>query len=269
MLGDDNVCSLTLEAIGDKHQTHLLQNKMVNLAPENPQKKQIDTEFLKLISGDEPLLANPKFGNPYNFYSPSKHFFSVNMIPKIYDASPALERRMIILPFEEQFFGDRDDKTLKDKVKQLADAILLWSVGGLMSLLARGEFYSDKTIEKAKSDFIHHLNPIKMFCRECLAKNEMDNSFEYTQDVYRTYQKWADDNGQPRKALRNMAEEIALHFPQTKYTKHPDQKNRRSILTNIKIYVDLGGISSSWENPEVFVTENIVRVEYEYTWLLS
>ena len=118
------------------------------------------------------LRCRVKFKNPIEFRPIAKHIFSMNEIPIIVDKTYALQRRLIILRFNQVFKGKKRDKFLEDKLSEELSGILNWCLEGLHRVLKNKEIYVSDQMEKDKRDFMKQVNPIILFVEEACIVGE-------------------------------------------------------------------------------------------------
>ena len=100
MLGDSNIASLDLKELGDRFKTAELFGKLANIGDD------IGDEFIanasvfkKLVTGDR-VNVERKGQDPFEFNNYAKFLFSANNIPRMKDKTGAVQRRLVIVPFD-------------------------------------------------------------------------------------------------------------------------------------------------------------------------
>ncbi len=106
LLGDNNISSLDLKELGERFKTAELFGKLANIGDD------IGDEFIanvaifkKLVTGDR-INVERKGQDPFDFNNYSKMLFSANNIPRIKDKTGAIQRRLVIIPFDAKFSVD-------------------------------------------------------------------------------------------------------------------------------------------------------------------
>jgi putative DNA primase/helicase len=88
---------------------------------------------LKLLTGCDPVSARKLYHEFFTFIPNAKFWLAANHKPAVADDSPGFWRRIRLIPFLQQFVGDRADKDLASKLKAEASGILRWAVDGCLS----------------------------------------------------------------------------------------------------------------------------------------
>src|SRR5699024_4892885 len=116
MLGSENISSLDLSELGERFKTAELFGKLANIGDD------IGDEFVanpalfkKLVTGDR-VNVEKKGQDPFEFNNYSKFIFSANKIPRIKDRTGAVQRRLVIIPFNASF--SKDDPDFDPYIKQ-------------------------------------------------------------------------------------------------------------------------------------------------------
>lgn len=195
LLGDDNISSLDLSELGDRFKTAELFGKLANIGDD------IGDEFVanpalfkKLVTGDR-VNVEKKGQDPFEFNNYSKFIFSANQIPRIKDRTGAVQRRLIIIPFNANFSKDDPDfdPYIKHKLlkKSSLEYLIKLGVGGLKRVLKNKSFTKSERVEKELEEYEKNNNPILLFFDET-EKDEIVN--ESVSDLYRMYTVFCAEN---------------------------------------------------------------------------
>lgn len=193
LLGDDNISSLDLKELGDRFKTAEMFGKLANIGDD------IGDEFIanpsifkKLVTGDR-VNAERKGRDPFEFNNYSKLLFSANNIPRIKDKTGAVQKRLVIIPFDAKFtvnkpgFNPHIKHLLKtDEVMQYLIKI---GIEGLQRVLTNRQFTQSAKVKRAMDEYEESNNPILGFFKECGDENfQIEN--EPTNKVYKRYQEY-------------------------------------------------------------------------------
>jgi len=102
-LGKGNVSSCTPQQLGMRFKPAQMYRKLANLAGDIPAKGISDTGILKMSTGGDPINAEFKGQDDFDFISYAKHIFSANKLPKSYDRTRAFHRRWRYIKFPRIF----------------------------------------------------------------------------------------------------------------------------------------------------------------------
>lgn len=195
LLGDNNISSLDLSELGDRFKTAELFGKLANIGDD------IGDEFVanpalfkKLVTGDR-VNVEKKGQDPFEFNNYSKFIFSANQIPRIKDRTGAVQRRLIIIPFNASFSKDDPDfdPYIKHKLlkKSSLEYLIKLGVDGLKRVLKNKSFTKSEKVQKELEEYEKNNNPILLFFDE-VNKEEIIN--ESVPDVYRMYTVFCSEN---------------------------------------------------------------------------
>lgn len=134
ILGKDNVSSVTLHQLShDQFAAANVYGKIANIAAELSSEEVRDLTNLKMMTGEDPVHANRKYGNQFSFVNQAFFAFSANEIPNVGEGSRAYLARMVPFHFANSFEGSEDPAV---------EAALMAELPGIFRLLveALGRF---------------------------------------------------------------------------------------------------------------------------------
>ena len=193
LLNYDNISSLDLKEIDMRFKTAELFGKLANIGDDigdefipNP------SMFKKIVTGDR-ISAERKGRDPFEFNPYCKLLFSANNIPRIKDKTGAVQRRLLIVPFDARFsVSDPDyDPYIKHKLMahEVMEYLITLGIKGLQRILMNRSFTTSEKIQKAIKEYEENNNPILGFFKECeLEGFKIEN--EPTKNVYSHYKEY-------------------------------------------------------------------------------
>uniref|UniRef100_A0AAU7GZA7 DNA primase n=1 Tax=Streptomyces phage Geonosis TaxID=3158856 RepID=A0AAU7GZA7_9CAUD len=198
--GAKNTSAVTLHNLAtDQFAAANLYGKMLNVAADLSNKHVEDLSLFKMITGEDVVQANRKYGNQFEFTNQCLVAFSANELPTVSEASRAYAERMKPFEFPNSFAG-REDKTLEDKLMSELPGILARWVKAYGRFLARGGYgRTDAATQanfEAKSDRV-----VQFFQDMCTVApatygQKMDAaSATGRRDVAIAFNAWAERNG--------------------------------------------------------------------------
>lgn len=199
MLCDENIASLDLGELGDRFKTAELFGKLANIGDD------IGDEFIanasifkKLVTGDR-INVERKGQDPFEFNNYAKLLFSANNIPRIKDKTGAVQRRLVIIPFDAKFSVDDPDYRpyIKYELREqeCMEYMILLGIQGLKRVLLNQKFTDSIRVERELEEYEESNNPIIGFFKE-VGEDEIEN--EPTKNIYKQYQVYcAENNLQP------------------------------------------------------------------------
>lgn len=199
LLGEDNIASLDLKELGDRFKTAELFGKLANIGDD------IGDEFIpnaaifrKLVTGDR-VSVEHKGRDPFEFNNYSKFLFSANNIPRIKDKTGAVQRRLVIIPFDATFTKILPDGSLNPdydpyikhrlKAKEVMEYLIVLGIQGLKRVIENEEFSTSDRVQLKLKEYEEQNNPILGFIREC-EYEEFQIINEPTNKVYKRYHEY-------------------------------------------------------------------------------
>ena len=236
ILGEENVCSLPLQLMGERFLIGQLKDKLVNVASEIATNRPTDTSCFKDAVTGGLLMADQKHGKPFAFYPIAKHIFSMNETPKITDKSYGFQRRPIVIKFMERFEGEKRDPYLTKKLIQEKEGIFMWMLEGLLMVLEKDDLIIPDVVEKETKEMIKATNPVLLFVDDCCV---LDDDYRVKpKDLFKEYSEWCKE-GHNRPLSRNrFYDQILLNFSSVKKKQVKDNRMRMYIGIGIRIDQD-------------------------------
>lgn len=191
MLGDSNIASLDLKELGDRFKTAELFGKLANIGDD------IGDEFIanasvfkKLVTGDR-VNVERKGQDPFEFNNYAKFLFSANSIPRMKDKTGAVQRRLVIVPFDAKFTPNDPDfrPFIKDELceQDSMEYLIVLGLKALKSVLGKAQFTTSKRVQGQLDEYEQNNNPIIGFIQEVGLDGIVN---EATNTVYRRYKEY-------------------------------------------------------------------------------
>jgi putative DNA primase/helicase len=109
IVGADNCSAVTLHDLADNRFAAAdLYGKVLNVAADLSSKDVSDVSALKVLTGDDPIRAERKNGQPFTFRNKALFAFSANTLPSVNEASRAYSERVTPVKFGRSFAGAED-----------------------------------------------------------------------------------------------------------------------------------------------------------------
>lgn len=169
LLGLENVAAGSLDILSGEHGLQSLLGKSMFVDPDCMVKGGPDliraVAEIKKISGQDPVIVNPKNRPPYTVLLRLKILLCANELPRFADSSNALSSRFVIIKQKNSFLGN-EDQTLKDRLLPELPRILHWALAGRRRLYARGYFDIPESAKDLMEELQESSSPIKAFLNE-------------------------------------------------------------------------------------------------------
>lgn len=256
-LGEENYTSLKLQAIAhNRFATAALYNKMANICGDLDKAALKSTGSFKMLTGNDSIDVEQKFGGHRSMKSFAKMIFSANELPKTEDMTFAFFRRWIILTFPYTFAGEKCDKDLLKKLTtdEELSGLFNWCIGGLRNLLKNGEFTSTKSTEETEKEYLRRSSSADAFVKECLDYNA--KACMSKDDVYEVYGVWCSEHRlsiEDKKELTSGIQKRIYQARESSRRRPNGEKGRIRCWTGIGFKegsldnIDLESIISSFE----------------------
>lgn len=228
IVGDEN-CSYTIfSELFERFGTTNLIGKLINIGDDCKKGFIDDLSILKQITGKSTFEVEFKGKNKFKYRSPIKLIFSFNNLPRIGESGNQITRRLILIPFKNEFKYNPNNKV--DEILLQEETIEYLIYKGIMALnhlLKRNSFTTSKLLIREKNKYLNNLNPIQLFFKE--NRSSFNNPNISCDDTYKSYQNWCDEKGYVAESKNAFGRQIQC------YAKPKQLTNGKRYYVNNKI----------------------------------
>lgn len=196
LLTSNNISPLTPELAK-------LRGALVAFSSETNENKKVSEGAIKRLTGDEPIVANPKFQKPIQFHTTWQMVLATNHLPEFSTYDQAFINRLLIIPFYTNFYTSEDMKARAAKkgsryFKEARNGVelkreILAEKGSIIYYLAQRYLELDYTIPEskeckgAKDQYIKDNSGIYEMIENIVEFSETENWFTPTKDIVNYY----------------------------------------------------------------------------------
>jgi putative DNA primase/helicase len=116
---------------------------------------------------------------------------SVNEMPRIEAGDEAMNRRLVVVPFNATFSADKQDRDLIAKLRQEFPGILRWMSDGCLEWQKRG-LEKPKAVLSATGQYLDFVDHLGAFIKERC--EEKQGGQARVDEFYSEYQSWLKEN---------------------------------------------------------------------------
>jgi putative DNA primase/helicase len=178
----------------------------------------LDEEFVKLISGDEEISARHLYHEHFEYKPELKLWIATNHKPRITEFSPAMWRRLVLIPFRAVFTNDTkvdpavrrkpNPKIKKELLKSPhREAILAWLVKGAIAWYQNGLQEPD-IVQKAVEEYRRESDPVQEWLEAETERND-PNAVTPVKRLYERFQLWCEVNGETPMHIRSFGRRLS------------------------------------------------------------
>lgn len=211
LLGDENISSLDMRELSDRFKTAELAGKLANIGDDIEDEFIMNPAMLKKLSAGNPVNAERKGMDPFDFSNYSKLLFSANNIPRIKDKTGAVLSRMIIIPFNARFTKDDPDFDPHIKYKLIQqepmEYLIRLGIEALKRILENKAFTKSSAVEEQLEEYEENNHPILLFFKE---DPKIEN--EPTNEVYKEYHSFCMVNNFNPMSNIEFSKQVKRHY---------------------------------------------------------
>jgi len=190
LLGDSakNMSMGNYTSGGNTHATAGLVGKQMLLDDDYGTGQLLNDGFLKAISEEKRMEANPKGKEEFAFVCRTVPFILSNSQPATKDTSGALADRALVFPFSHMIAREDRDGRLPQKLLEELPGILARCVRAFGQLVKRGDWKFPADCTTAWERWISQSNPLQLFVTDCMV--EEDGAIVKALDLWNAYRTW-------------------------------------------------------------------------------
>lgn len=230
-LGDCNISALDLGELKSEYKTAELYGKLANIGDDIADNFIPDSStFKKLVTGDR-LSARKIYCPPFEFNNYAKMLFSANDIPRIKDRTGAVQRRLVIIPFNATFTKSDPDYRpyIKYELRQPENMEYFIKIGieGLQRVLENQAFSKSEKVDKELAEYEETNNPIVGFMKE---NPELEVINKTTTEVYASYREYCLANNHQVSSKGEFSKQVKRFFNVGLVSRRVDGKVHRVFV---------------------------------------
>ena len=160
-------------------------------------------DYIKKLSENKLLTANPKFKEQFNFISKATPVILANASPKTKDTSFGIERRAYVFDFNYEFTNAEIDRRLPEKLQAERSGFLNKILKAYINYQNRGYFQVPISCQKATKEWLKGSNPLLAFLDEkaIITKDQTDKV--KAQQLFDNYNKYIQLENMSHSLSRN------------------------------------------------------------------
>ena len=206
-----------------------LVGKRLVTSSETVEGTRLNEARMKALAGEDPITARFLNHEFFTFMPQCKLFLTVNHRPRVQDDTYGFWRKVRLIPFNQQFKGQADDKRLLDKLFAEASGILNWLIQGCLEWQDHGLGDTPESAKQATAEYQADSDPLSAFL-EYYQPTVPAGVGVSGKDFYQAYSQYCQDQGmQDRELLSN-----------TTFGRRMAQKFKKSHERGGAMYADVG-----------------------------
>lgn len=218
---------------GPRNDLARMQGARLITASEADGERGFDTRVVKLLTGDDTIVARRLYEEHFEFKPQHKLFLAANHRPVVKEQTPGFWRRMRLIPFTVSFSDAQRDKRLPRKLEKELSGILNWAIAGCQSWRAHG-LGVPKAVQRATNSYREENDTLGEFISQRCAL--VSDAWTPTPVLYRTFiEWWADTRGQRSQPISlGWFGRLLSEHPQLKQSKRKQVRGWAGITVMLR-----------------------------------
>ncbi|MFV0445448.1 MAG: phage/plasmid primase, P4 family [Planctomycetaceae bacterium] len=190
---------------GDSHPTELasLFGRRLVVSMETEGNAALAESLVKQLTGGDAISCRRMREDFWSFQPSHTLILCTNHKPRVKGSDHAIWRRLRLVPFAVQFSGDRQDKSLPDKLRGEREGILAWLVRGCQQWQQLGLANPDAVLQ-ATAEYRNDSDVLGRFIEErCCVGEGFEARFK---QLFDSFEEWASDAGERTPSKRALGQ---------------------------------------------------------------
>lgn len=180
---------------GPRNDLARMQGARLVTASEADGEKGFDTRVVKLLTGDDTIVARRLYEEFFEFKPQHKLFLAANHKPIVKEQTVGFWRRMRLIPFTVSFTDAQRDKGLSRKLEREMSGILNWAIAGCTAWRRHG-LGSPRAVQRATMSYREENDILGEFMSQACVMDE--KAWTATPLLYRAFVEWWTETRGPR-----------------------------------------------------------------------
>lgn len=208
LLGAENVSAVPFEHFDRRFGLAEMVNKLANISSDMGKYRPGAEGRIKQIASGEKLQVDRKFLplESVNIYA--KTIFATNKLPRLSDQTDGMWRRIRLIPFREQFSGERCNPQLKSELREELPGIFNWAIEGARRLIRQRRFTECDVCHAALLAYRRSVDTVREFVHEMCEIDHDELAHVRCRDLYLAYKAWAKEMGHQPKSNTNFGRDL-------------------------------------------------------------
>ena len=257
LIGRLNVSTVPMGLLDKSFLRASIKDKLLNFSTEEGSSIIKDTSWIKAISSGDPIEAQFKMRDSFNFDPFCKLVYAMNDLPQIENFDKALSRRFMIIPFRNIFDTNKDISLKEGKLHKEMDGILQFALQGLRRLAEQNEFSHSESMQELLNNYRSESNHVERFADNYIVYGNDESHIE-VKKAYNYYVKFCKENGE--KPFRNSE---FCKIVRRKFELGEKREQRKINGKTTEVFNGLVLIDEIDTNGEKMPINNIIRGSFE------
>ncbi len=182
-----------------------LRGRRLVVTSETEREVTLAAALMKRLTGGDTLVARALYRDPIKFQPSHSILMVTNHLPKLPGNDPAVWRRVRVVPFDVVIPEGERDKTLPERLKLHADAVLAWALAGWAAYQRQG-MAAPEAVKVATKEYRRRSDGVARFLDvRCIVSPA---AYAVFGELWEAWQSWARDDGADEISKREFGDEL-------------------------------------------------------------
>lgn len=237
LAGKDNYQTISLRDFSHMERRHGLDGALFNIAEETPDKVADSNDFKNLVDGGE-LKVRKLFSDDYTIENRAKLIFTCNSLPASFDTSLGYRRRLLIVPFDQNFKDPTkwvEDKNIDDKLYAELPGIFNVMLAAYQRFVKNNKnFTASKRAEKELTEYVESNDPVLQWLEEYMevlppAHEQFKDAKHSITELYINFSNYCKEHGHKPHNSRALGKRLRTIFKDDRFTRTEHARHMHGI----------------------------------------
>lgn len=196
LAGRENYAVNTLTDLQQENNRFSLMGKLFNVAEETPKRGLLDSALFKNLTTGGETTVKLMYHQPFKIKNYCKLIFACNELPDTNDMTMGLFRRLLIIPFDAIFLGDKIDRGIRTRLLTEKSGIFNRVIEGYDRLIKNSNFSHSVRAAEKLSYFINETDLIKAWFNESMREDTTPNAESNMMSLFDDFSIYCIERGQ-------------------------------------------------------------------------
>jgi len=218
LAGKGNFGAMSLAALENPANRLDLDTALFNISEETPHRSLADSSLFKALVSGAMIDVKKLYSQPYMIEPRAKIWLLCNEMPKTYDMSYGMFRRMRIVPFNATFTEDKRDPHILAKLSEELPGILNIVLAAYKRMTDRGSLRKSAMVEAANEEYREESDQAICWWEDHIYMGaDAVNDFTPTQKIYNEFRHAQEQAGYKNiMTLDRFTKRILQKYPELK-----------------------------------------------------
>ena len=195
----------------------------------------MNVRLFKSLTGDAYTSGRRMHQDQVDWERTCKLLLHGNEMPILDKVNDAIKHRLILVPFLNEFTGDKADKNLPDKLAAEAPAVLAWLIKGAQRYYSQGKSLGEipSSVTRATEEYFDAQDLVAQWFNACVQYSPKGEGKLTNPEIADSWRAWASAEGMPKEHREPNMKMIGKWIA-TRYGIRPTRQQKQGVRVHYR-----------------------------------